>query len=123
MFTEQLREVFRYQGPVAIVTISKDGPHLVGTWTSYLEIVDNKTLAIPAWKYLQTQKNIENGSPVRLLTGTKELEGTMGPGRGFRLTGQGRFESQGKVYEKVHSRFDWARAALVVTVDRVEQLI
>jgi len=123
MFEQPLIECLKHQGPVSIVTGSAKGPHLVATWVSYLEIIDNRTLAIPGYAYHQTEKNINDGSGVQLLLGTKELEGRTGPGRGFRLTGQGRFDTEGEIYEKVKSRFNGIRAAFVITVDQVEQLI
>lgn len=116
-------EVLEYESPVAIVTESDEGPHLVATWASYIEIVDDDQLAIPAGGYRQTQENIETGSEVQLLVATRELDGTAGPGRGFRLTGPGTIVTEGAVYEQVHDRFSWARAALVIGVDEVEQLI
>jgi hypothetical protein len=123
MLKESVTEVLQHEGPVAIVTRSDQGPHLVATWASYIEIIDAERLAIPAGGYRQTQENIEEGSNVQLLVAAREVEGTAGPGRGFRLTGQGEITASGDIYEQIQSRFNWARAALVISVEKVEQLI
>ncbi len=122
MLIEQLREVFQHEGPVAIVTNSATGPHVVGTWNSYLEIIDDKTIAIPAYGYRQTEQNVESRSSVQLLLGTKELPGKAGrPGRGFKLTGRGKFEAEGEIFQKMCSRFGGIRAAFIVTIEKAEQ--
>ena len=122
MLTEQIAAVFEHEGPVAIVTGSPSGPHLVGTWNSYFEIIGDKTLAIPAWGYRQTEENVKGGSTVELLIGTKALPGKAGrPGRGFRLIGEGRFETEGAVFEKMSALFSGIRAVFLVTIKEVEQ--
>ena len=122
MLNKEIIEILQYEGPVVMVTNSASGPHVVGTWNSYLEILDDTTLAIPAYGYKQTEQNIEQGSLVHLLLATKELPGKAGrPGRGFKLTGRGRFEAEGAIFEKMHSRFNGIRAAFIITIEQVEQ--
>ena len=122
MLSSEITEILKYEGPVAMVTNSTSGPHIVGTWNTYLEILGDTTLAIPAYGYRQTEQNVEHGSLVQLLLATKELPGKAGrPGRGFKLTGRGRFEAEGAIFEKMRSRFNGIRAAFIITIEQVEQ--
>ena len=122
MLNKEITEILQYEGPVAMVTNSISGPHVVGTWNTYLEILDDTTLAIPTFGYKQTEQNVELGGLVHLLLATKELPGKAGlPGRGFKLTGRGRFETEGTIFEKMHSHFNGIRAAFIITIEQVEQ--
>lgn len=126
MFTvlkDSVLEVLQHEGPVALVTNSDQGPHLVATWASYIEIVDDTQLAIPAGGYRQTEQNLEAGSPVQMLVASRDVKGSSGAGTGFRLTGHGAMVTEGDIYEQIHDCFNWARAALVINVDEIEQLI
>ncbi|MGC9398075.1 MAG: pyridoxamine 5'-phosphate oxidase family protein [Anaerolineae bacterium] len=123
MLKDSVLEVLQHEGPVAIVTHSDRGPHLVATWASYIEIVDDTRLAIPAGGYRQTEQNLEAGSPVQMLLASRDVKGSGEAGTGFRLTGHGTMVTEGDVYEQIHDRFNWARAALVIRVDKIAQLI
>lgn len=114
--------LIKHEGPAAIVTSSPEGPHLVGTWNSYLELVDDRRLAVPAGGLSETERNVQQGSKVQMLIGSKEVRGMQGPGAGFRLSGQADFQVSGEVFRQVKSRFDWARAAMVLDVEQLEQL-
>jgi len=122
MLRSEITEILQHEGPVVIVTNSTAGPHVVGTWNTYLEILDDITLAIPAFGYNQTEQNVTHVSLVHLLLATKELPGKAGrPGRGFKLLGRGRFETEGAIFEKMHSRFNGIRSAFIITIEQVEQ--
>jgi hypothetical protein len=122
MLSKEITEILPYECPVAIVTNSTSGPHVVGTWNTYLEILDDSTLAIPAFGYRQTEQNVKHGSVIHLLLATKELLGKTGrPGRGFKLTGRGSFETKGAIFEKMRSRFNGIRSAFIITIEQVEQ--
>jgi|YNPNPStandDraft_1061719.scaffolds.fasta_scaffold53587_2 hypothetical protein len=122
MLTEQVKRVMRHNEPVTIGTAWEGGPHLVAAWMNYIEIIDDRTLAIPAGGYEHTEENLKAGSPIQLMMATLQEEGAHGPGLGFRLTGSGRVDTAGPIYERVFKRFPWARGALVVTVEKVEQI-
>lgn len=124
MLSKQITEILQHEGPVVIVTNSASGPHVVATWNSFPEVINDTTLAIPAWGYQQTERNIKSGSSVQLLLATKELPGRKGsPGRGFKLTGKARFETEGEFFQIMRSRFEGIRAAFVITIEQVEQLM
>lgn len=122
MLTEEVKRVMRHNEPVAIGTAWAGGPHLVAVWMNYIETIDDRTLAIPAGGYEHTEENLKAGSPIQLLMATLQEEGAHGPGLGFRLTGSGRVDTQGPIYERIVQRFPWARGALVITVEKVEQI-
>lgn len=120
---EDIAEVLDTEGPAAIVTTGEDGPHLVGTWNSYIEILDADRLAYPAGGMETTERNVESGSDVKLLVASHEVMGRNSPGAGYRLRGDATIRYDGEIYEAIVDRFDWARAAVVITVDEVEQQI
>lgn len=122
MLDEKIKEVLDEEGPVAILTWNGK-PHLVGTWSSYIEILDEETLAIPAGGYNTTEENVEDNDEIHLMIGSKDVEGRSGMGAGFRLVGTAEFRYEGKAYDLIKSRFDWARAALVVRVEETHQLL
>lgn len=123
MLSGKVLQILQEEGPVGIATASTDGPHLVATWLSYLERVGESSLAIPAGGYDKTEENVNAGSPIQLLLASRTVEGRDGPGTGFRLTGRARYVSEGEIYQRIKTRFNWARAALVVDIDEVEQLL
>ncbi len=124
MLAKEITDIFQHDGPVVIVTNSGSDAHVVGTWNNYLEIIDDSSMAVPAWGYKQTEQNINNGSQVQLLVATRHLPGKSGnPGRGFKLAGKGRFETEGETFQKLSSRFSGIRAAFIITVEQVEQQI
>lgn len=120
---EEVREVLKHDGAAAIMTLGEDGPHLVGTWQSYIEM-DGNSLVIPAGGYHVTQRNVEAGSKVVLLIGGEQNEAPKGHnGTGFRLEGSGSFITEGPVWERTREQFPWARAAFVIRVVDWERLV
>lgn len=118
-----IQEALQTEGPTAIVTTGDDGPHLVGTWNSYIEILDADRLAYPAGGMETTEENVEAGSDLQLLVASHDVEGLHSAGAGFRLQGRATFHYDGEVYETMASRFSWARAGVEVRVDEIEQQI
>ena len=122
MLTDLVKQVMKHNEPVTVGTAWEGKPHLVAVWMSYIETIDDQTLAIPAGGYRHTEENLQAGSPVQLVMATLKVEGAHGSGVGFRLTGSGRVETEGDISDRVKKRFPWARGALVVTVEKVEQI-
>jgi hypothetical protein len=119
----KLLEVLKKDGVIAIATDGKEGAHLVATWNNFVKVIDDKTLAIPAGGYNKTQKNVEAGSMVQLMIGSKEVEGSKGSGTGFRVTATGSFQTEGQSYQVLKESYPWARAAFVLKVEKVECLM
>lgn len=123
MLPEKMLEVLKRPGVVAIATQGSDGPHLVNTWNSYVMIAADGRLLIPAGYMHETEANLARDNRVLITLGSHEVEGKMGPGTGFLITGRAEFLGSGAEFEQVKGRFAWARAALAVAVESVTQTI
>ena len=123
MLDEKIIEILKHEGPASFVTYGTDGGHLVATWNSYIDVLQNDTLLIPAGYFNKTQKNIEAGSGIEMIVGSKEVTGLHGPGAGFLLKGNAKFEEKGQNFDKMKSRFSWVRSAMIFNVKEVTQLI
>jgi hypothetical protein len=120
---ETIKEILQHEAPLGIVTVGRGKAHFVATWNSFVLVVDDKTIAIPAGGMVQTEKNVNGGSDVQLMVASKEVQGLQGMGTGFRLTGKAEFQGEGEIYEAIKSKFPWARAVAVVSVIKTEQLV
>ncbi|WP_242394464.1 pyridoxamine 5'-phosphate oxidase family protein [Anaeromyxobacter oryzisoli] len=118
MITETIRSVLEHEGPAAWVTQGPEGPHLVATWNSYIQILDDHTLAFPAGGYRKTEQNLANGSGAQMIIGAKAPAGI-----GFLLTGRAALEVDTPVHAQLRSRFPWCRAAVVFRVTQVEKVL
>jgi hypothetical protein len=118
MIPDGLRAALRQEGSAAFVTQGPEGPHLVATWNSYIEVLDRDTLVFPAGGYRQTEENLRNGSAVQMIVGGHVPEGI-----GFRLTGRADLEVGTPNHERMKQRFPWSRAAVVLRVSSVEQVL
>ena len=124
---DQLPEnVFNKVEVVAIATTGADGPHIAATWADFTivkQAYGKDLVLIPAGGYKTTEENLKKDPRIQLLIGSKQLQGKSGAGSGYRLSGVGVIETTGANYETVLARFSWARAALVIEVQSVEQLL
>lgn len=120
---EPLLQILRHEGVVAIATQGPDGPHLVNTWNSYLQVTEDGRLLIPAGGMQHTEANLGAGGRVLITLGSREVPGQHGPGTGFLVRGTGRFHAAGPDFEAVKARFAWARAALAVQPESFEQTL
>ncbi len=118
MIPEAMRRALTQEGSAAFVTQGPAGPHLVATWNSYIEVVDDGTLVFPAGGYRTTEANLRAGSPVQMIVGGRVPEGI-----GFRLSGRAEVEVGTPHHGRVKQRFPWARGAVVLHVARVEQVL
>jgi len=122
MIPEKMREVLKHEGVVAIATQGPDGPHLVNTWHSYVQIFDDERIVIPAGYMHKTEGNIAKNNKVLMTVGSRKVAGKQGPGTGFLIRGDAAFDTSGPDYDAV-TKFKWSRAALVVTVTSIEQTL
>ncbi|ACL64973.1 pyridoxamine 5'-phosphate oxidase-related FMN-binding [Anaeromyxobacter dehalogenans 2CP-1] len=118
MIPDRLKAALKGEGSAAFVTQGPDGPHLVATWNSYLDVLDADTLVFPAGGYRKTEENLRSGSPVQMIVGGHDPAGI-----GFRLTGRAALEVDTPNHQRVKQRFPWARAAVVFRVGSVEQVL
>lgn len=123
MFTETFHEVVSKEGVVSIVTWAEGEAHVVNTWNSYLQMPDNETLLIPAWKMRKSEQNILRNSKVLLTLGSKEVKGKLGMGTGYLLEGTARYITSGTVFDDMKSRFPFLTRVLEVKVHALKQTI
>jgi len=121
-----IKDVIEKTEVVAIATFGENGPHLVATWGDFiksLDINDGKTIIIPVGGYHQTEKNLNDDNRIELLVGSKQVQGKNGPGTGYRLVGRAEITASGKFAELTKAKFPWARGALVIQVEKADQLL
>lgn len=123
MIPEKLLEVLKHEGVVAIATQGRDEPHLVNTWNSYVQISDDGRILIPVGGMKETEANIAKNKRVFITLGSREVAGRNGPGAGFLIKGDAAFLTAGADFAKVKGKFQWARAALAVTVASATQTL
>jgi hypothetical protein len=118
-----LVEVLSKDGVVAIATLGPDGPHLVNTWNSYVQVAEDGRLLIPAGYFHRTEANIAVNNQVLVTLGSSKVPGLHGPGTGFLIKGTASLLGTGPDYEATKAKFGWARAVLSVKVDAVTQTL
>ncbi len=123
MIPEKLLELLTYEGVVAIATQGEEGPHLVNTWNSYVQVTGDGRLLIPAGYMKTTEANIAKDNKVLITLGSREVEGNHGPGTGFLIKGTAVFQTAGTNFEAVKQRYPWARASLEVTITSATQTL
>lgn len=123
MIPDKLLEVLKHEGVVAIATQGQDGPHLVNTWNSYLQISQDGSLLIPVGAMVATEANLAKNKQVLVTLGSREVEGLRGPGTGFLIKGSATFMKSGTEFDTVKQKFPWARAALKVSDVSASQTI
>ncbi len=122
MLDEKVIEILKHEGPATFATHGTDGIHMAATWNSYVEVVDDSYLLIPAGHLNKTQRNVEEGSDVQMIVASKDVKGLQGKGAGFLLKGSARFEESGAVFDKMKSRFSWTRSVMVFSINEVTEL-
>ncbi len=83
MIPEKVKEILKHEGVVAIVTSGKEGPHLVNTWNSYVQITEAGTLLVPVGGMKKTEDNLKENNRVLATLGSREVAGLRGPGTAF----------------------------------------
>lgn len=105
-----------------MVTQGSEGPHMVATWGDYvraLGVRGGNRIAMPAGGYLQTEKNLKANPRVEIMIASRQVDGPLGKGRGFKLRGTAAFEATGAFNDKLKELFPWARGVIVIEIDDV----
>ena len=123
MFNEKFKDTLAHERAVALVTCYGKEAHVANTWNSYVNILEDNKLLIPAAGMRSIEQDTANHSDLKITFGSKEVEGTQGMGAGFYLVGKGEFKEYGKEYDLMKAKFPWLRKVLIVTVDQVKQTI
>ena len=115
-----VREVIDKCEWVAIATVGPDGPHLAATWGDYVRAIGvrDDVVVIPAGGLRQTEANLKTNRRIELLLASRAVPRQAGEGQGCVLSGTAELRVSGQEMEAVKARFPWARAALVVKVER-----
>jgi flavin reductase (DIM6/NTAB) family NADH-FMN oxidoreductase RutF len=120
---ETMLEVLKKDGVVAIATLGPDGPHMVNTWNSYIQVSEDGRLLIPAGYFHRTEANVAANNKVLVTLGSSKVRGLNGAGTGFLVKGTATFITSGPDFEAMKSRFGWARATLAISVDSATQTL
>ena len=123
MIPEKLLEVLKQDGVVAIATLGQDGPHMVNTWNSYIQVTGDGRLLIPAGYMHKTEANIAFNNNVLITLGSSKVAGNMGPGTGFLIKGTAAFITSGPDFDAIKEKFVWARAVVAVTIASATQTL
>lgn len=116
-------EILEHEGPASFATTGSEGPHMAATWNSYIEVAADSAIIIPVGNLEKTEENIKAGSKLQMIVASKEVNGTNGPGAGFLLKGSAEFKKTGREFERIRSRFPWARAIMIFNIEEEKQLI
>ena len=125
MLNEKLLEILSHptDGVVAIVTQGINGPHVVNTWNSYINITRDDRVLIPVGGMKKTEQNVEENHIVKLTIGSREVQGLNYKGTGFLITGTANFIKVGPEFNMMKEKFSWVRAVLAITIDTAVQTL
>ncbi len=123
MFTEKFLEVLSNEVVVSIVTCANNEAHVSNTWNSYLVIVEENKILIPAAAMIKTENNINFNPNVKLTLGSHEVMGYKYMGTGFLLEGTARFLKDGDNFKMMRNKFPFLTRVLEVTVSSCKQTL
>ena len=123
MFTEKFLEVLSNEVVVSIVTCANNEAHESNTWNSYLVIVEENKILIPAAAMIKTENNININPNVKLTLGSHEVMGYKYMGTGFLLEGTARFLKDGDNFKMMRNKFPFLTRVLEVTVSSCKQTL
>lgn len=123
MFTEKFFEVLKKEGVVSIVSCANNEAHVCNTWNSYLVIVDENKILIPAAAMIKTEENININPKVKLTLGSKEVMGYNYMGTGFLLEGTAKFIKDGVHFDMMKEKFPFLTRVLEVTINSCKQTL
>lgn len=120
---EKMTQVLAKDGVVAIATLGQDGPHMVNTWNSYIHVMADGRLLVPAGGMQRTEANVAYNDQVLVTLGSSKVAGRHGAGTGFLIKGRAAFITSGPDFEVLKAKFAWARATLAITPDAITQTL
>ncbi len=120
---QKLKEILNHDSDsaVSIVTWNQKGAHLVNSWNSFVQVIDDTTLHIPAGGFNQTEKNLQQQPSILLSITSKAVQGFNSPGTGVIVEGTGKIITEGAALEKLRTKFSWARAVLEIKITKTTQ--
>lgn len=122
MFNETFLAVLEHEGVVTIISSTAGDYHVVNTWNSYVKAAGDK-LYIPAAGMHSIEQDLAENNHVLLTIGSREVEGLIGPGTGFHVSGTASFASSGEIVDQMKKEFPFLTRVLVIEASSVEQKI
>lgn len=123
MLSGTIKDILANEGAASFTTLGPEGQHMAATWNSYIRIIGNSELLIPAGSLYKTEENCKNGSAIQMIVASRSIKGIHGDGAGFLLTGTAEFEDHGPRFEQMKRDFPWCRAAMLLRISEVKQLL
>ncbi len=124
MLPVKLYEVLKNEGIVTIVTWGNGEPHIVNEWNSYLVVMEDDRILIPAGLMNKTEANINVNTKIKMSLGSKNVIGFNNyQGTGFVVEGTARFFDSGTEYHMMKKKFSFLTRVLEVTVTSAEQML
>ncbi len=123
MFTDKFFEVLNHEGVVSIVTCANNTAHVANTWNSYLIVVEENKILIPAAAMIKIEENINANPKVKLTLGSKEVMGYKYMGTGFLLEGTAKFLKDGDNFKMMKEKCPFLTRTLEVTVTSCKQTL
>ncbi|WP_186430916.1 pyridoxamine 5'-phosphate oxidase family protein [Clostridium sp. BSD9I1] len=123
MIPEKMKEVLKYEGVVAVATQGEGKAHLVNTWNSYIQVIDDNKVLFPVGFMNETEANIEKNNKVEVTMGSREVQGFQGQGTGFLINGTMCFIKEGKEFDLIKQKYPWARAAGEIRINSIKQTL
>lgn len=104
MIPQKMIEVLKHEGVVAIATQGEGKVHLVNTWNSYIQVIDDNKILFPVGLMNETEANIQRNNKVEVTFGSREVEGFQGPGTGFLICGTMKFIKEGNEFNLIKQK-------------------
>jgi len=123
VFNEKFQSVIEDEGVVSIVTWANENANVSNTWNSYLRVIEDGRILIPAAGMNKTEANIKLNNNVKITLGSKKVQGLWGPGTGFLLEGTAEFLYEGKEFDMMKSIFPFMNRVLSITVNKIRQTV
>lgn len=111
-------------GIVSVASVSKEGkPHIANTWNKYLILTEDNKILMPCFGFRRTEANVNIQDYVEVVIGSDKVQGKMGMGTGFLLTGTAEFLKEGELFDQMHAKCSFANRVLVFTPVSCRQTI
>jgi hypothetical protein len=123
MLTEKFFEVINHEGATSIVSCSNNEAHVVNTWNSYINVTEDGRVLIPAAGMHSIEGDMGENNKVKVTVGSKEVQGSFGPGAGFRIEGTAKFLTSGPEFDMMKEKFPFLTRTLEITVELVKQTL
>ena len=88
-----------------------------------LIVTEEEQILIPCFGFHTTEKNALHQPHMELSLGSDQVQGKLGMGTGFLLTGTGKFLSEGALYAQMRTKCDWIKRVLVFSPESCRQTV